>query len=81
MKRHSKHVSCPASGVLELSPVKLLTRDNLASMRIDATCAQPFPAVFGITPSSLEGIAPGYLAPASIRSPFDPYRARAGDPR
>jgi len=69
------------AGVLELSPVKLLTRDNLASMSVDSTCSEPFPRVFGIEPSSLEAIAPGYLAPTSIRSPFDDYRARAGDPR
>jgi uncharacterized protein YbjT (DUF2867 family) len=69
------------ASVLELSPVKLITRDNLASMSIDATCEKPFPSLFGIEPSSLEAVAPGYLAPTSIRSPFDGYRARAGDPR
>ena len=69
------------ASVLELSPVKLLTRDNLASMSIDATCGQPFPPLFGIDPSSLEAIAPEYLSPSSIRSPFDGFRARAGDPR
>ena len=69
------------ASVLELSPVKLLTRDNLASMSVDATCGTPFPSLFGIEPSSLEAVAPEYLAPASIRSPFDGFRARAGDPR
>lgn len=69
------------AALLELSPVKLLTRDNLASMRVDATCAAPFPAIFGVEPASLEAVVPEYLAPASIRSPFDGYRARAGDPR
>lgn len=67
--------------LLELSPVKLLTRDNLASMSVDSTCREPFPAVFGIEPSTLEAIAPEYIAPASISSPFDAYRSRAGDPR
>ena len=69
------------ASLLELSPVKLLTRDNLATMSVDATCSQPFPPLFGIEPSSLEAVAPDYLAPTSIRSPFDGYRARAGDPR
>jgi NADH dehydrogenase len=67
--------------LLELSPVKLLTRDNLASMTVDSTCTEPFPAIFGIEPATLEAIAPEYIAPASIHSPFDGYRARAGDPR
>jgi uncharacterized protein YbjT (DUF2867 family) len=69
------------ASMLELSPVKLLTRDNLASMSIDSTCGQPFPPLFGIEPASLEAIAPEYLSPSSIRSPFDGFRARAGDPR
>jgi uncharacterized protein YbjT (DUF2867 family) len=62
--------------VLELLPIKLMTRDNLASMSVDNVCPGPFPAVFGITPAALEAIAPGYLAPAAIHSRFDPYRAR-----
>ena len=69
------------ASVLQLSPLKLLTRDNLASMTVDSTCREPFPPVFGIEPATLEAIAPDYLAPMSIRSPFDGYRARAGDPR
>ena len=64
--------------VLELLPVKLMTRDNLASMSVDNVCAGPFPAVFGIEPAALEAIAPDYLAPAAIHSRFDPYRAASG---
>ncbi len=63
---------------LELLPFKLMTRDNLASMSVDNVCQGPFPAVFGIEPAALEAIAPEYLAPAAIRSRFDPYRARSG---
>jgi NADH dehydrogenase len=64
--------------VLELLPVKLLTRDNLASMSVDSVCKAPFPPVFGIEPAALEAIAPEYLAPAAIRSRYDPYRAQSG---
>ena len=64
--------------VLEYLPGKLMTRDNLASMQIDNVCDGPFPPVFGITPTALEAVAPTYLAPASIKSPFDDYRARSG---
>ena len=66
--------------VLELSPIPLMTRDNLASMSVDNVCADPFPPVFGITPGALEAIAPSYLAPDAIRSRFDGFRERAGNP-
>lgn len=64
--------------MLEHAPGKLMSRDNLRSMSVDNVCDCPFPAVFGITPVPLESIAPGYLAPASMRSPFDVYRAHGG---
>jgi NADH dehydrogenase len=64
--------------LLEHLPGRLLTRDNLASMRRDNVCDCPFPAVFGIAPSSVESIAPSYLSPAARRSPFDRYRADSG---
>ena len=64
--------------VLEMLPGPLMTRDNLASMRQDNVCDCPFPPVFGVSPASIEAIAPGYLAPASIRSPYDDFRAHGG---
>jgi len=64
--------------VLEHAPGKLMSRDNLKSMSIDNVCNCPFPALFGIEPASLESIAPGYLAPAARRSPYDAYRAHGG---
>jgi uncharacterized protein YbjT (DUF2867 family) len=64
--------------VLGHLPGKVLTRDNLASMRKDNVCDCPFPAVFGLTPSSIESVAPSYLSPAGRRSPFDRYRAESG---
>jgi uncharacterized protein YbjT (DUF2867 family) len=64
--------------MLELLPVKLMTRDNLASMKVDNVCDGPFPAVFGITPKPLEAIAPEYLGRAAARSRYDEYRAHGG---
>lgn len=63
---------------LELLPVKLMTRDNLASMSRDNVAQGPFPAVFGISPRTLEAIAPEYLGPAAARSRYDEYRAHGG---
>lgn len=48
------------AGLLELLPVKLMSRDNLRSMEVDSVAngaAQPF----GQRPTALESIAPGYL--------------------
>ena len=63
---------------LEHLPGKLMTRDNLLSMRKDNVCDCPFPAVFGIAPTALEAIAPSYLSPGAQRSPFDSFRATSG---
>lgn len=64
--------------VLELLPGKLMTRDNLASMRVDNVARGPFPAVFGIVPGSMRALAPGWLAPAALQSRFEAFRAQSG---
>lgn len=48
---------------LEFVPGKPFSLDNYHSLQVDSVCDQGFPDVFGITPASLEAIAPGYLAP------------------
>jgi NADH dehydrogenase len=64
--------------VLEHVPGKPMTRDNLASMRVDNVCANPFPAVFGFQPAALEAIVPDYLAGSVARSRYGRYRHYAG---
>lgn len=63
---------------LEHLPGKLMTRDNLASMQRDSVCDGPFPAVFGLAPTPLESIVPGYLSPDAARNRFDMYRSHSG---
>ena len=65
------------AALLELLPVKVLTRDNVRSMSIDNVCGCGWPEVFGFQPAALEAIAPGYLGPAVHRR-YDGFRARAG---
>lgn len=48
---------------LEYSPIKVLTRDNFYSMKMDSVCTAPFP--FGFAPASMEEIVPTYL-PANV---------------
>jgi uncharacterized protein YbjT (DUF2867 family) len=50
---------------MELMPVKLLTRDNLLSMRVPSVCDCVFP--FGIQPVALENAAPAWLTPSGPR--------------
>ena len=66
------------AGVLERLPGKLMTRDNLASMRKDSVCDCPFPPVFGVVPTALEAIAPTYLSPDAVRSRYASYRSQSG---
>jgi NADH dehydrogenase len=62
--------------MLELSPVKLMTRDNVRSMRVPSVCATPFP--FGIEPAALEALAPSWLAPLTPRQRYTGLRSQAG---
>jgi uncharacterized protein YbjT (DUF2867 family) len=63
--------------VLEHLPGPLMTRDNLASMKLDSVCSCPFPAVLGFAPSAMEAIVPEYMAAAGLRGRYANYR-RAG---
>jgi len=63
--------------VLEHLPGPLMTRDNLASMKVDSVCSCPFPEVFGFAPSAMEAIVPEYMAAAGLRGRYAHYR-RAG---
>ena len=82
--RHPKIVPLPHSLAslqaffLEHLPGKLMTRDNLASMRVDNVCADPWPAQLGFQPSSLEAVVPEYLAPVASRAKYQRYRYFAG---
>ncbi len=64
--------------VLEFLPGGLMSRDNLKSMSRDSVCGCDFPAEFGVTPTPLEAIAPGYLAPAATLGRYDDYRTHGG---
>ncbi|MEK6594122.1 MAG: complex I NDUFA9 subunit family protein [Pseudomonadota bacterium] len=61
---------------MELSPVKLMTRDNYYSMKVDSVCACDFP--FGIRPAALEAEAPEWLAQNTPRTRYQRFRNRAG---
>ena len=49
------------AAVLEFAPGKPFSLDNYRSLQVDSVCEKGFPEVFGITPTSLEAIAPTYV--------------------
>lgn len=61
---------------MEFSPVKLMTRDNYYSMKVDNVSSQPFP--FGIRPAPIEAIVPAYLGNLTPRARYRWYRRQAG---
>ncbi|MBI4191279.1 MAG: complex I NDUFA9 subunit family protein [Betaproteobacteria bacterium] len=60
---------------MELLPVKLMTRDNYYSMKVDNVSSQAFP--FGIQPAAIEAVVPAYLGSDSPRARYRSYRDRA----
>ncbi len=65
---------------MELLPGEpLMSRDNLASMRVPSVASGTLPglAALGIQPAAMAAIAPGYLAPGQGPARLDAWRARA----
>lgn len=65
------------AAVLGHLPGKAFTYDNYLSLQTDAVCAGSFPAIFGITPASVEALVPVYLGHRDQRGRLDAYRQRA----
>jgi uncharacterized protein YbjT (DUF2867 family) len=65
--------------LLELLPgPPMLTRDNLDSMKIDSVMTGPLAPELGVTPTSLEVIAPEYLSGLTLRDRrLNTFRANA----
>jgi NADH dehydrogenase len=61
--------------LMELSPFKLITRDNVKSMQVDSVTREPLP--FGIVPTALEAVAPTWLAQRTPRARYQAFRDRA----
>lgn len=64
--------------VMELLPIKLMTRDNLLSMNVDSVCNCDFPQVFNLEPRPLEAVAPKYLSRNTPRADYLRFRSGAG---
>ena len=63
---------------MELAPGEpLMSRDNLASMKVDNVASGALPGLqaLGIRPAALSGVAPGYLGHKGPRSRLERWRA------
>jgi NADH dehydrogenase len=63
--------------MMELMPVKLMSRDNVRSMEVDSVSEQAFPAIFNVTPTALETVIPQYLVDQTPRGAYDRFRRTA----
>jgi len=76
----SRGLSMAQALLMEFVPGKLLSRDNVLSMRLPSVSSAQLP--FGIAPTPLEAVAPSYLAEGAsalaLRARYDDYRLRAG---
>lgn len=66
------------AAVMEVLPGKLMSVDNYYSMKIDNVCDGHKPStltqIWGISPTSLEAVAPLYLAHQTPRERYDHFR-------
>lgn len=63
--------------MMEWLPVKLMSRDNYYSMKVDSVCDCAFPDVFDFRPSALEAVVPLYLLDNTPRARYRWFRFRA----
>jgi len=63
--------------MMELLPIKLMSRDNIRSMEVDSVSTAPFPAIFNLIPTSLETVMPQYLVDQTPRGAYDRFRRTA----
>jgi NADH dehydrogenase len=63
--------------MMELLPIKLMSRDNIRSMEVDSVSEQTFPAVFNLTPTAVETVIPQYLVDQTPRGAYDRFRRAA----
>lgn len=59
-------------------PGRIMTRDNLASMKVDNVCPDPWPAKLGFQPTALEAAVPEYLVAERRNGRYQRFRNFAG---
>jgi NADH dehydrogenase len=73
----SDRLSYLQAWMMEFLPVKLMTRDNYYSMKVDSVCGCDFPEIFGFKPTALEAVVPLYLTGGTPRGRYRGFRYKA----
>jgi NADH dehydrogenase len=73
----SPALSLLQAAVLEHLPGRLMTRDNVYSMRVDSVCDCAFPDWLPMAPTPLEAVVPTYIAGGAPRTRYRSFRFRA----
>jgi NADH dehydrogenase len=73
----SDRLSYLQAWAMEFLPVKLMTRDNYYSMKVDSVCGCDFPDIFTLKPSALEAVVPLYLTSGTPRGRYRGFRYKA----
>lgn len=68
------------AALMELAPQPVMSRDNVRSMRVD-NVASGAPLPFGLTPTAMEAVVPGWIGDSSPRARFYGFRRHASRPR
>jgi uncharacterized protein YbjT (DUF2867 family) len=63
---------------MEFLPIKLMSRDNVRSMRVDSVTTQTLAPELGVSLMPLEAVVPEYLTNATPRGAYDAFRSAAG---
>lgn len=64
--------------MMELMPIKLMSRDNVRSMQVDNVCSTAIAPELSVTPTSMDVVVPAYLNNISPRAAYDGFRSAAG---
>jgi uncharacterized protein YbjT (DUF2867 family) len=64
--------------MMELMPIKLMSRDNVRSMEVDNVTNAPIAAELAVTPTAMDAIIGDYLKDANPRGAYDGFRSAAG---
>ena len=64
--------------VMEWSPIKLITRDNVRSMEVDSVATGPMASEISLPLTPMEAIMPEYIINKTPRAAYDQFRTAAG---
>ncbi|MES2635930.1 MAG: complex I NDUFA9 subunit family protein [Pseudomonadota bacterium] len=64
--------------MMELLPIKLMTRDNVKSMLVDNVTREPIAPELNVIPTTIDAVLPEYLSNATPRGAYDGFRSAAG---